>query len=153
MRKLILMVGLVAVAIACGSAADMVGEIMDSGVPDAGAQPTPKPVGKFVGYTNDAYRLNTNSQLPGEGGLFNTYAACQTDFGPTARICAVTEVLGTVDLPAPPPEGGAWMIADNLNNVPLCWNGSAGPSVLSPNGTFNSGNCENRRVLACCTVN
>jgi hypothetical protein len=33
------MVGLVVVAVACGTGADMMGEIMDSGVPDAGAQP------------------------------------------------------------------------------------------------------------------
>ena len=38
MRKVGLMVGLALVAIACASGADMVGEIMDSGVPDADAQ-------------------------------------------------------------------------------------------------------------------
>jgi hypothetical protein len=53
MRKLILMVGLIVVGIACG---DAVGEMMDSGVPDAGAQPTPTPVGKFVGYTSEGVR-------------------------------------------------------------------------------------------------
>jgi len=36
MRKLILMVGLIVVGIACG---DAVNEMLDSGVPDAGAQP------------------------------------------------------------------------------------------------------------------
>jgi hypothetical protein len=39
MRKLFWMVGLVVVAVACGTAGDMVGEMLDSGVPDAGAQP------------------------------------------------------------------------------------------------------------------
>ena len=39
MRKVGLMVGLALVAIACATGADMVGEMMDSGVPDAGAQP------------------------------------------------------------------------------------------------------------------
>ena len=39
MRKLGLVFGLTVVAIACATGADMMGEIMDSGVPDAGAQP------------------------------------------------------------------------------------------------------------------
>ncbi len=39
MRKLVWIVGLTAVAVACGTAGDMVGEMLDSGVPDAGAQP------------------------------------------------------------------------------------------------------------------
>jgi len=38
MRKLGLMVALTLAAIACSTGADMVGEMMDSGVPDAGAQ-------------------------------------------------------------------------------------------------------------------
>ncbi len=38
MRKPILMVVLVVVAVACGTGADMMGEILDAGVPDAGAQ-------------------------------------------------------------------------------------------------------------------
>jgi hypothetical protein len=38
MRKVGLMAGLALVAIACATGADMVGEIMDSGVPDADAQ-------------------------------------------------------------------------------------------------------------------
>ncbi len=39
MQRLGWMVALVVIAVACGSGADMMGEIMDSGVPDAGAQP------------------------------------------------------------------------------------------------------------------
>jgi hypothetical protein len=35
------MVVLTVIAVACGTAGDMVGEMMDSGVPDAGAQDTP----------------------------------------------------------------------------------------------------------------
>ncbi len=38
MRKVGLVVGLALVAIACATGVDMVGEMMDSGVPDAGAQ-------------------------------------------------------------------------------------------------------------------
>ena len=145
--------------IACSSGADMMSELMDSGVPDAGAQPTPKPVGQFVGYTTEGYFLTPRE---GEGGLFNTYAACQADFGSKARICTVTDVLGTLELPAPPPggdlenntESGAWLIANNLDQVPSCWASDSGTaSVLDPlGGIFSSAFCGSRRVLACCTV-
>lgn len=159
MRKLTLISGLALAAIACATGADMVGEIMDSGVPDAGAQPTPKPVGTFVGYTSEGYALRATGDS--SGGIFNTYAACQADFGETARICTVTEVLGTVNLPAPPPERdntagtepGAWLIANNLDTAPDCWGG--GPLEapwLTPIGSFSSDNCGDSRVLACCTV-
>lgn len=158
MRKMIWIGMLTLAVIACGTGADMMGEIMDSGVPDAGAQPTPKPVGKFVGYSSEAHRLNPQNM----GGQFNIYAACQADFGATARICTVTDVLGTLDLPAPPPEGdgqnvlsGAWLIANNLDGVPLCWNEGAS-SITAPyitqQGGFQSDSCTRLRVLACCTV-
>lgn len=159
MKKLILVGGLVVVAIACSSGADMLGEILDSGVPDAGAQPGTS--GKFVGYTSEAYRLSTNSSLEGVGGLFNTYAACRSDFGATARVCTVTEVLGTADLPPPPPAGdgntvtdGAWMLA-TLDQAPSCWQSSGGNApVILPNGEFYTDtNCDRWRVLACCTTN
>ena len=161
MRKWIVGVGLVVVAVACGTGADMVGEMLDGGVPDAGAQPTPTPVGKFVGYTSQGYRLSVVN--PGEGGLFNTYAACQSDFGATARICTVAEVLGTVDLPAPPPErdpdtpgsgDGAWM-AQTLDQTPSCFASSSGSApYLLPDGRIIGGaGCGEVRVLACCTVN
>lgn len=39
MRKLILIGAATVAAVACSSGADMIGEILDSGVPDAGAQP------------------------------------------------------------------------------------------------------------------
>jgi hypothetical protein len=39
MQRLGWMVGLTVIAVACGTAGDMAGEILDSGVPDAGAQP------------------------------------------------------------------------------------------------------------------
>jgi hypothetical protein len=162
MRKLGTMVGLALVAIACATGGDMVDEMLDSGVPDAGAQPTPKPVGKFVGYTSEGYSLYPSD---GEGGLFNTYAACQTDFGNNARICTVTDVLGTIELPAPPPadydsdtatSGGAWLIANNLDEVPSCWRGSSSSDsapVLQASGQINfDDGCGTRRVLACCTV-
>ncbi len=156
MRKLILMVGLIVVGIACG---DAVGEMMDSGVPDAGAQPTPTPVGKFVGYTSEGYPLSATGG--GLGGLFNTYAACRSDFGATARICTVAEVLGTVDLPAPPPgsdgvstQTGAWML-ERLDGIPSCWGpaGTRSAPYILPVGQILSTSCGNVRVLACCAVN
>ncbi len=158
MRKLFLMVGIVVVAIACSSAGDMIGEILDSGVPDAGAQPTP--AGKFVGYTSEGYRLRPSE--PGEGGLFNTYAACQLDFGASARICTVPEILATLNLPAPPPVSdgvstfdGAWVVA-TLDQWPSCFgvgSNDSGP-ILRPDGALQSTDrCGDLRVLACCTVN
>jgi hypothetical protein len=39
MQRLGWMVGLTVIAVACGTAGDMAGEMLDSGVPDAGAQP------------------------------------------------------------------------------------------------------------------
>ena len=166
MRKFMVMAGLVAVAIACATGADMAG---DSGLPDAGAQPTPKPGGKFVGYTSEAHSL---SPFDEGGGLFNIYAACQSDFGTTARICTVTDVLGTPDLPAPPPgksiavahpanpppvAEGAWLIANNLDRTPGCWGGvGGGPTayLLTGQGSIvPNQSCSLRRVLACCTTN
>jgi hypothetical protein len=168
MRKLVLMVGLVVVAIACATGADMVGEMMDSGVPDAGAQPG-TPVGEFVGYTSEAHTLGRRT-VPTSGanvgGLFDSYAACQADFGASARICTTAEVLGTANLPAAPPVGGpgsgsddpaegGWVV-ETLAAVPACWGedpyNTNGP-YLTPRGTFASGRCIVLRVLACCTVN
>jgi hypothetical protein len=157
MRKLFWMVGLVVVAVACGTAGDMVGEMLDSGVPDAGAQPTPTPVAKFVGYTAEAHPLGRTQE--DKGGLFDSYAACRADFGATARICTTAEVLGTADLPAPPPAGsgateGAWFV-ETLNTVPRCWGQdpyNTDSGYLTPSGTFDGGRCYNLRVLACCTT-
>ncbi len=71
MRKLILMVGLVVVAIACGTGADMMGEIMDSGVPDAGAQPGALRVECDIPEGgNSKVALVAASELP---GVFNAY--------------------------------------------------------------------------------
>ena len=163
MRKFMVMAGLVVVAVACSSGADMIGEMLDAGVPDAGAQPTPRPVGKFVGYTSEAYTLDPFSDP--SGGIFNTYAACQADFGDSARICTSTDVLGTLDLPAAPPEGddgqniqpGAWLIANNLDGVSMCWSGGSGSGRnaphITPRGGIVSADCRILRVLACCTTN
>ena len=164
MRKVGLVVGLTLAAIACATGADMVSEMMDSGVPDAGAQPGVD--GKFVGYTEEAYSLSprqdpdTGSDEYVEGGLFFTYAACQSDFGSSARICTVAEVLTTVSLPSPPPEregdvaeSGAWLVED-LDVVPSCWGGSGSGLYLSPTGVVDgSSSCSYRRRIACCTTN
>jgi hypothetical protein len=121
MRKLILMVGLVVVAIACGDAAGEIlrdaGQVMvdagDAMAPDAGAQtgecvvgPTgPQgpagPVGppgppatamQFVGRSTDTFN--------GSQGVLTYSAACQADFGPGHRMCTSEEILNTVELPA-----------------------------------------------------
>jgi hypothetical protein len=135
----------------------MINEILDSGVPDAGAQPTPIPTGKFLGYTSGAYPLAVGDGL---GGIFNTYAACQSDFGETARICAIDEVLGTAGLPAAPPEedggtrAGAWLL-DSSTTVSGCWwvgRINPGAPFMTPQGGFDISSCADRRVLACCTV-
>jgi hypothetical protein len=67
MRKLILMVGLIVVGVACG---DAVSEMLDAGVPDAGAQPnvlTPECDTTVDGVN---YAVVPASDLPGP---FNAY--------------------------------------------------------------------------------
>jgi hypothetical protein len=68
MRKLILMAGLVVVGIACG---DAVGEMMDSGVPDAGAQGT--------GGTNGSTSLNWTEVTCDSEKLVNHYRVYKTE--------------------------------------------------------------------------
>ena len=154
MKKLILVVGLVAAAVACGTGADMMGEILDSGVPDAGAQVPGVTTAKFVGYSAGAHQLAPQGRL---GGLFNTYAVCQADFGAKARICTIGEVHSTLDLPAPPPgatdgaQAGAY-VAETL--PPSCWNYDSTNrrgTYVTPDGWVRGGaDCLERRVLACC---
>jgi hypothetical protein len=150
MKKLGWMVALVVVAVACGSGADMMGEIMDSGVPDAGAQPGTE--GTFVGYSSERLSLSR--------GLFAVYAACQADFGASSRICTEAEVLGTLNLPGLPSldpnssNGSAWAV-ETLAVAPSCFRSVSGSSgtYLGTNGLWASAPCHHERVLACCTVN
>jgi hypothetical protein len=86
MRKLILMVGLVVVGIACG---DAVGEMLD--VPDAGAQPSDGSSMQYAGNTSGAYSPDI--------GLYAAYAACQSDFGEGHRVCERDEIHYTTKLP------------------------------------------------------
>ena len=65
MRKPILMVGLVVVAIACSSAGDMIGEILDSGVPDAGAQQGELVVPCDIEWNTDFYASVSPADLSG----------------------------------------------------------------------------------------
>jgi hypothetical protein len=82
MKKVILMGALAVVAIACGSAGEMIGEMLDSGVPDAGAQPGELMVQCDVVDGNFAFAEVAGPELPGpfiaylcteaEGGIPNT---------------------------------------------------------------------------------
>jgi len=65
MQRLGWMVALVVVAVACGTAGDMVGEILDSGVPDAGAQGS--------GGTNGSTPLNWTEVTCDSEKLVNHY--------------------------------------------------------------------------------
>jgi hypothetical protein len=108
MKKLILVVGLTAVAIACGSAADMMGEIMDAGVPDAGADPGDGSTMKFVGASTGTATC-TN-------GLFALYAACQETYGADHRMCTLAEIMNTANMPNLA-EGTSWYAA-TLTSLP-----------------------------------
>ena len=127
MRKLILMVGLVVVAIACGETAgemltDAGQTMMDAGdamAPDASAQTGECVVGPTgpqgaigpqgsqgpagpPGPPAAAMQFvgRTTGTFNGSQGVLAYSAACQTDFGPGHRICTSEELLNTVDLPA-----------------------------------------------------
>jgi hypothetical protein len=82
MRKLVLVGGLVVVAFACGTGADMVGEILDSGVPDAGAQDTPASCNKGEGSSRWAEFSISN---PGQTEVTICYAARPELGGPYAK--------------------------------------------------------------------
>jgi len=147
MKKLILMVGLVVVAFACGTGADMMGEIMDSGVPDAGAQPGTGDGMQFVGVSTEA--------VPATGGIFPMYAACNATFGSDHRMCTLAEILNT---PKPPTllEGQSWYQQD-LNSTPCNGYSYAGTNTNPLNapsvnevGKVYSSRCSNNFTIACC---
>jgi hypothetical protein len=113
MRKLILMVGLIVVGIACG---DAVGEMLD--VPDAGAQPGDGSSMQYVGNSTQTFRgyrtlsADTGGTLHDEygndvrTGIFEYYAACQETFGAGHRTCEDAEIRFTTKIPQI--EGLAW---------------------------------------------
>jgi len=100
MRKLILMFGLAVVAIACATGADMMGEILDSGVPDAGADPGDGSGMRYVGHSTRTY-LGTDTIDNGQvvQGIYTYYAACQETFGPGHRMCTEDEIIFTTKIP------------------------------------------------------
>jgi hypothetical protein len=139
MRKLILAVGLIVVGIACG---DAVGEILDSGVPDAGAE-TPGD-GSSMQYVG-----NTSQTFQGGVGLYPAYAACQSDYGPGHRICTSDEIKFTTKLPQLTEDAQAWYTLEGCNGWASSSSSTNG-SIVSGTGTFSSGNCQVTRPFACC---
>jgi hypothetical protein len=151
MRKFGLMVGLALFAIACATGADMVGEMMDSGVPDAGAQPGTGEGMKLVGNS-------TQTVTPSEG-LFGIYAACQQTFGAGHRMCTLAEILNTADMPTL--AAGLSIYQSNLG-VLECGGWSQTRTGTSPNvrslyapavdesGKFDQAYCGEAFAVACC---
>jgi hypothetical protein len=90
MRKLVLTGGLVVVAFACGTGADMMGEILDSGVPDAGAQDTPATCNKGEGSSRWAEFPMSN---PGQTEITVCYAARPENPPGPARKANCTRVI------------------------------------------------------------
>jgi hypothetical protein len=126
MRKLILVLGLVVVAIACGETAgemltDAGQTMMDAGdamAPDAAAQTGECVVGPTgsQGSTGPQgaqgpagppgppaaamqFVGRTTDTFNGAQGMLTFTQACQADFGPGHRMCTSEEILNTVDLP------------------------------------------------------
>ena len=123
MRRFIVMVGLVVVGVACGSGADMLGEILDSGVPDAGADPGDGTSMQYVGNSDDTFSGRSAGYYDDENnverpeGIFDYYAACQSTFGPGHRMCTLNEIIFTTKIP-------------QLNEGDLAW--------VNPNTTCSS---------------
>ena len=132
MKKLILMVGLIVVGIACG---DAVGEMLD--VPDAGAEmPGDGSSMQYVG--------NSTEALSGGQGIYTYYAACQTTFGPGHRMCTGNEIIYTVKIPQLS-EGSAWYEPSFQ-----CAGGSASRPTVNQVGRTTAVNCQNLLPVACC---
>jgi len=162
MRKLILMVALVFVGIACG---DAVSEMLDAGVPDAGAEtPGDGSSMQYVGNSAETFRASqyernelgnpiyeNNKAI--DTGLFPLYAACQETFGPGHRTCTRAEIEFTTKIPNV--EGRAWYgIGSN------CGVGSGGGyrGAVTASGAFVTLDCNNggdpqldtELPIACC---
>ena len=135
MKKLILMAGLIVVGIACG---DAVGEMLDSGVPDAGAEmPGDGSSMQYVGNSTEAFN--------GQQGIYTYYAACQTTFGQGHRMCTGDEIIYTVKIPQLS-EGYAWY-------EPAAGCSGSSPSthpVVNEVGTTAINNCGSSLPVACC---
>jgi len=144
------MVALVVVAVACGTAGDMVGEILDSGVPDAGAQPGDGSSMQYVGNSAEAFQWRDSYVVENETikqGIFTYYAACQDTFGPGHRMCTGDEILYTTKIPQLN-EGLAWYGPDTA-----CGGQFNRHSAVNEVGGFEEANCETSGTvlpIACC---
>ena len=134
MRKVGLVFALVVVVFACSSGSDMLGEILDSGVPDAGAEsPGDGTSMQYLGNSTKTFigerllRDENNNEVRDEygiqvkTGIFEYYAACQETFGPGTRTCTEDEIRFTTKIPQV--EGYAWYgidaaCSDNTNRRP-----------------------------------
>jgi hypothetical protein len=149
MKKLILMVGLIVVGIACG---DAVGEMLD--VPDAGAQPGDGSSMQYVGNSTKTFQGDATVSVDGETvpqGIYTHYAACQEAFGPGHRTCTANEITFTTKIPQLS-EGYAWYeprggcAPYSSNNSTLYRN------AVDERGAFSRQRCGNTYELpiACC---
>jgi hypothetical protein len=145
MRKLILMAGLIVVGIACG---DAVGEMLDSGVPDAGAQPGDGSSMQYVGNSTKEFRGDGRELVDGsliERGFFVEYAACQETFGPGHRTCTHQEILFTTKIP-PPDERKAWYGVPSAG----CDSSGSNRATVDTAGIFSADRCDAELTIACC---
>ena len=147
MRKFGLMVAVALAAVACATGADMVVEMMDSGVPDAGAQPGTPGDGSSMRYVGNSERRfrGANRAQDADGnlvrdergqripvGIFELYEACQDTFGAGHRTCTRDEILFTTRIPQT--SGLAWYGVEST-----C--GSGQRAAVSSTGVFSSEPC------------
>jgi hypothetical protein len=140
------MFGLAVVAIACATGADMMGEIMDSGVPDAGAE-TPGDG------TSMQYVGNTSQTFLGDVGLYPAYAACQSDYGAGNRICTADEIKFTTKLPQLTGGEVAWYSLEGCSDWTSASSGVNGLLVNSKGnvtGSTGDSRCFQLHPFACC---
>jgi len=149
MRKLILMAGLIVVGIACG---DAVGEMLDSGVPDAGAEmPGDGSSMRYVGNSTQTFQGTDAITVDGQRvpqGIYTYYAACQETFGPGHRMCTAEEIIFTTKIPQLS-EGFAW-----YDPLAECAGSTTDRrSAVNEVGTFSSQRCDSPSYalpIACC---
>ena len=116
----------------------MIGEMMDSGVPDAGAEmPGDGSSMQYVG--------NSAETFIGQQGIYTFYAACQTTFGPGHRMCTGDEIIFTTKIPQLS-EGFAW-----YEPSAQCSGGSGSArQAVNQVGTTATNNCGSSLPVACC---
>ena len=144
------MAGLIVVGIACG---DAVSEMLDSGVPDAGAEtPGDGSSMQYVGNSDETFDSRysiDDPDSPGSrisGGFYVTYAACQKKFGPGHRTCTHDEILFTTNLPPQDDDREAWY---GVGPAPTCSNDSR--VTVDTAGLFGSERCGSTDLpIACC---